>query len=418
MTARVSSAPSRHAARIASLVGLVLLSLMLSEEGWAKPSGEPHEYLAAESQEAGATAPSDGQQIVELSLKRGDTLFDLLGAQGLTILNRSAVMQALEAVYDPRRLRPGDKIRLVTEPQAAGLRVRSLHLETGRAADLTVDIDAAKPRDRQGPLRAAAETHRVSGIAGTDFRVTLQRMALPKALIKEIVAALRDDPGMPSSPPAASHFSILYETLSRPSGAVDAELELIALDDGHRLHRIYRYRAGEGLPVYMHEDGHGVTLVRLGEPLRTEIVTSPYGWRIHPVFGDRRFHKGVDYGAPLGTPVFAVADGTVEDAGWRGNYGRYVRLDHGTGLATAYAHLSRIAKGLANGQHVRQGQVIGYVGQTGVATGPHLYYEVIVDGEQVDPLNLPDAIAVHLEGESLAGFRRYTRMLRQEASLF
>jgi murein DD-endopeptidase MepM/ murein hydrolase activator NlpD len=147
-------------------------------------------------------------------------------------------------------------------------------------------------------------------------------------------------------------------------------------------------------------------------------VTSPYGWRIHPVFGDRRFHKGVDYGAPLGTPVFAVADGTVEDAGWRGNYGRYVRLDHGTGLATAYAHLSRIAKGLANGQHVRQGQVIGYVGQTGVATGPHLYYEVIVDGEQVDPLNLPDAIAVHLEGESLAGFRRYTRMLRQEASLF
>jgi murein DD-endopeptidase MepM/ murein hydrolase activator NlpD len=377
--------------------------LSLSVSGWAKPPGDP----------------GDGRKTVELTLASGDTLFGLLGPGDLQAVNRAAVMQAVNEVYDSRRLRPGDKVLLTIEPQRDGTLVRSLHLETGRGADLTIDVDAGASPDRRALAAADGLPHRLSGLAGPSFRATLQRLALPKPLIEDIMAALGRDPDMPPSPPAGSHFTIFYETLPPSAGGVESELKFIAIDDGHKVHRIYRYPVGDGNPAYVQDDGHGVALIRLGQPLRIkEIVTSPYGWRIHPVFGDRRFHKGVDYGAPTGTPVLAAADGTVGDVGWRGNYGRYIRVDHGTGLATAYAHLSRFAKGLAAGQHVRQGQVIGYVGQTGVATGPHLYYEVIVGGKRVDPLNLPDAVSVRLEGPSLAGFQRYTQALRQEASLY
>jgi murein DD-endopeptidase MepM/ murein hydrolase activator NlpD len=128
--------------------------------------------------------------------------------------------------------------------------------------------------------------------------------------------------------------------------------------------------------------------VALSEPLKHTKVTSPYGWRVHPVLGAWRFHEGVDFGAPKGTPVLAAAGGVVTDIGRRGNYGEYIRLRHGSHVQTAYAHLSGFAHGLHVGSAVARGQVIGYVGRSGLATGPHLYYEVIVDGHRLDPLKI------------------------------
>ena len=114
-------------------------------------------------------------------------------------------------------------------------------------------------------------------------------------------------------------------------------------------------------------------------------ISSPFGWRIHPVLHVRLFHKGVDYEASAGTPVRAAADGVIEDYGYRGNYGNYIRLRHTGRLETAYAHLAGFSPVLAAGASVHRGDVIGYVGTTGISTGPHLYYEVLVDGRQIDP---------------------------------
>ncbi len=134
---------------------------------------------------------------------------------------------------------------------------------------------------------------------------------------------------------------------------------------------------------------HAIALpVALSEPLTHIRVTSPYGWRVHPVLGSWRFHEGVDFGAPKGTPVLAAAGGVVADIGRRGNYGEYIRVRHGNQVQTAYAHLSGFAHGLHVGSTVARGQVIGYVGRSGLATGPHLYYEVIVDGHRLDPLKI------------------------------
>ncbi|KAB7739707.1 peptidoglycan DD-metalloendopeptidase family protein [Parvibaculum sedimenti] len=150
----------------------------------------------------------------------------------------------------------------------------------------------------------------------------------------------------------------------------------------------------------------------LGSPVRTGRMTSPWGWRIHPVLGVRKFHKGVDYAAPKGTPVYATDDGEVQTIGWRGNYGRYIKLTHNEHLATAYAHLSRFAAGLKPGAHVRKGQVIAYIGASGLATGNHLYYEVIVDNKRVNPLqNI--VVQTNLDGSKQVELEPYATQLSE-----
>ncbi len=129
----------------------------------------------------------------------------------------------------------------------------------------------------------------------------------------------------------------------------------------------------------------GTHLVTLETPVEDERITSPYGWRVHPILKKRRFHKGVDFGAPEGTPVHAAEDGVIEAIGRRGHYGLYVRIRHCSTVETAYAHLASFTPGLAVGSTVSRGQVIAEVGRTGWATGPHLYYEVIVNGHRINP---------------------------------
>jgi len=129
----------------------------------------------------------------------------------------------------------------------------------------------------------------------------------------------------------------------------------------------------------------GTHLVTLDEPVEDGHVTSPYGWRVHPILKKRRFHKGVDFGAPEGTPVHAAEDGVIEAIGRQGHYGLYLRIRHCATVETAYAHLASFTPGLQVGSTVSRGEVIAEVGRTGWATGPHLYYEVIVNGRRINP---------------------------------
>ncbi len=156
----------------------------------------------------------------------------------------------------------------------------------------------------------------------------------------------------------------------------------------------------------------GVTTLELGTPVQNARMTSPWGWRVHPVLGVRKFHKGVDFAAPKGTPVYAAESGVVQDLGWRGNYGRYLKISHNEHLATAYAHLAKFAPGLHAGSHVRKGQVIAYIGASGLATGNHLYYEVLVDNKQVDPLQ-DVMVQVSLDGSSQIKLEPYATRVSQ-----
>ena len=142
-------------------------------------------------------------------------------------------------------------------------------------------------------------------------------------------------------------------------------------------------------------------------------ITSRYGMRRHPILGYRRMHRGLDFKAGYGTPIYAVSDGTVQVAGRNGGHGNYVKLNHGNGLQTGYSHMSRIA--VSRGSQVRRGQVIGYVGSTGLSTGPHLHYEMYRNGRNIDPASVQFVTRAQLAGAELANFRgRLAQLLETE----
>lgn len=176
--------------------------------------------------------------------------------------------------------------------------------------------------------------------------------------------------------------------------------------DGHES-RVYRYALDSGDEALVNENGEGVRLTPLTQPVPNSRMTSGFGWRIHPVLLRRRFHNGVDFAAPLGTPVLAAEDGTIELIGRRGHYGEYIRMRHADPLETGYAHLSGYATGLRPGSQVSKGQVIGYIGETGWSTGPHLFFEVYLAGHRINPLDNPMPLPVQLSGQELDAFQRF-----------
>lgn len=194
------------------------------------------------------------------------------------------------------------------------------------------------------------------------------------------------------------------ELLFRKSVDTHPELVFVEFDTKGENKRLYRHEV-EGKADYFNEDGSSMTKYLMHKPLPNGRLNDGFGWRIHPVLHVRKHHNGVDYDAPIGSPIVAAGDGIVELISWQKGYGKYVRIRHQGGYSTTYAHLSGEAKGLKVGQHVKQGEVIAYVGSTGYSTGPHLYYELKVGDQYVDPLKAQLKAGEKLTGSSMSSFR-------------
>ena len=176
------------------------------------------------------------------------------------------------------------------------------------------------------------------------------------------------------------------------------------------------FKDGDGKGAYFGLDGQSKQRAFLASPLEFSRVTSGFAMRMHPIFNAWKQHNGVDYGAPTGTPVRTVGEGVVEFAGWQNGYGNVIHIQHGNERSTVYAHLSRID--VAKGQRVEQGAVIGAVGQTGWATGPHLHYEVKINGAQQDPLLVAQSSeAVTISPAGLARFSQLAQSVRVQLGI-
>jgi murein DD-endopeptidase MepM/ murein hydrolase activator NlpD len=168
---------------------------------------------------------------------------------------------------------------------------------------------------------------------------------------------------------------------------------------------LYRYADGSGEVDFYNAKGESVRKALLRTPIDGAKLTSGFGMRNHPILGYSLMHKGVDFGAPTGTPIQAAGHGVIDEAGPKGAYGNYVRIRHNNGYSTAYAHMSRFAQGIRAGKRVTQGQIIGYVGATGRVTGAHLHYEVLADNRQLNPLSVKVPTGIKLAGKELAKFQ-------------
>jgi murein DD-endopeptidase MepM/ murein hydrolase activator NlpD len=205
---------------------------------------------------------------------------------------------------------------------------------------------------------------------------------------------------------AGDYFEIMYDTKIDDDGEVVCSgiTSFAALTTQGRRLTLYRYQDSQGTVDYFDEKGRSLKKNLMVTPVDGARISSRYGKRRHPILGYSRMHKGLDFAAPSGTPIKAAGDGVVESAAYSRSYGNNVRLRHSNSYQTRYGHMRRFARGIRAGVRVKQGQIIGYVGSTGMSTGPHLHYEVLHHGRHLNPSSIKAKPSRILEGSELARF--------------
>ncbi|HEX2479830.1 MAG TPA: peptidoglycan DD-metalloendopeptidase family protein [Geminicoccaceae bacterium] len=347
----------------------------------------------------------------QITVRRGDTLMDILGRAGIAPSEAHAAVRSLLTVYDPRRLRAGQELLIRAAQQPAEVGARRL---IGLDFDLDFDHTVRVSRGADGSYATAKVArpqrrdlvHR-AGIIDDSLYLSAERAAVPQDVTISLIKLFSWDVDFQRDVRQGDRFEALFETVALEDGSDivrGGDLLYAALSIDGRLFEGYRFELPDGGVAYFDRSGKSLRKFLMRTPIDGARLSSRFGMRRHPILGYNRMHQGVDFAAPTGTPIYAAGEGKVEIAKRNGGYGKYIRIRHTGEYSTAYAHLSRFAKGIAPGRRVRQGEVIGYVGTTGRSTGPHLHYEVLRRGAQINPLQIKQAANQQLAGADLERF--------------
>jgi murein DD-endopeptidase MepM/ murein hydrolase activator NlpD len=354
-------------------------------------------------------SPAAAPDRVVLRLQRGDTLGEMLRAVNVPADDATAFIAALRRVMDIRDLRVGQEIMLLLQEQdgADDMLLVGAQIATGPLRRVSVERGADGQYTavmRDNPL--TREHVRAVGVVRASLYGAGANAGVPLGVMVEMIRAFSYDVDFQREMHPGDRFEVVYERFTDETGvfARDGAVIYAALTLNGNPRRIYRHQATDGTWDYYNDRGESVRKALLRTPINGARLTSGFGNRFHPILGYTAFHRGIDFGAGTGTPIQSAGDGRIEQMGWNGGYGNYVRVRHTGEYATAYAHMSRFVRGLRVGSSVRQGQVIGFVGATGRATGPHLHYEVIRGGRQINPLGVRFAAGRRLAGPELARF--------------
>lgn len=364
----------------------------------------------AEDETVDAGDPADVTGVSrKIAVGRGDTLMKMLVNAGVERGESQEIVTALNRLYDPRKMQLGQEMMLTFTREDDGMKIASLafapSVERNVAVKRTADGDF-KAEQVLVPLQQVRA--KASGTIDDSLFMAARRAGVPMPVLSEFIKLFSYDVDFQREIKVGDKFEVMFDRKVDPSGKAAKEGDILYASmtlSGQSL-RYWRYSPSDSKePEYFNEKGQSIRKALLRTPIDGARLTSGFGMRSHPILGYTTQHQGVDFGAPIGTPIQAAGDGTVEMAGWNGAYGKYVRVKHNGTFATAYAHMSTFAADLKPGQRVRQGQIIGYVGTTGRSTGPHLHYEVHRDGRQIDPLSVRFPTGRALEGKELHRFR-------------
>ena len=351
--------------------------------------------------EAAWTPPPGETAQTAIEIAAGGTLAQELLALGIDPVESDRAIDALREVFNPRRIRAGQIVEVAHD--GARLVGFTLAFAPGQRAEVARDGEAFHARLVEVALRRRLTA--ASGHIESSLYEAALAAGVPQPVLAATIRAYSFDVDFQREIRTGDSFTLLYERFVDEAGRTlrhGAPLHAVLRLSG-RVLPIYRFTPQSGFDDYFNRSGESVRKALLRTPIDGARITSSYGMRT--LFGYTRMHKGVDFGAPTGTPILAAGDGVVDYVGRNGAYGNYVRLRHNSTYKTAYAHMSRFASGLARGARVRQGEIIGYVGSSGRSTGPHLHYEVLVNDERIDPQSLRLPAGEILAGEELARFQ-------------
>jgi len=342
--------------------------------------------------------------IKTIKVKSGDSLGPLLQKHGLSGQQAYKVTEAFSKVYKPRNVRVGQTF--------------GLHFANGTLEHLTFKpgVDKTVFVDRMGEDYAAREisaefkyeTLSVASEISNSLYVDATRLGAPDKVVAQFANIYEYSVDFQRDIQPGDAFELFFEVARDHNGKIIKAGDLLYTSFSPRGKKTdyYLYKDAKGRENFYDAKGKTAKRKLRATPINGARLSSSFGRRKHPILGYRKMHTGVDFAAPRGTPILAAGSGTVERANRYGGYGNYIRIRHTDGYKTAYAHLSKFARGVKAGKYVKQDQVIGYVGTTGRSTGPHLHYEVIHHGKKINPRRLSQLSGKPLKKSEMGAFKQ------------
>lgn len=337
----------------------------------------------------------------------GDTLLDIFTVHGVSAEDTQNSIEAFSELFDPRRIKPGHEIILYYE-ENNGLEFAGFGLQLDPKREILVKRIALGTFEAERVLRDFNKKLLwAEGRIQSNLFTSAVSTGLPIEVLLQLIQLYSFDVDFQREIRKGDSYYILYEREIDAGGKYinDGEILYARLILEDRDLEIYRYTDFEGMTDYFDPGGKSVRKTLLKTPLPGSRITSGFGMRKSPILGYTRFHPALDFSAPSGTPVLAGGDGRVIFARYNDTYGHHIKLSHANGYETLYAHLSGYAGNIRKGARIIQGDTIGFVGNTGMSTGPHLHYEVLYQGEHINPSVLDVPPGKILEGDELAEFR-------------
>jgi len=378
------------------------------------------------------TAPAQAPSAVEtrtLQFKAGETITEVLTDAGVSMDDATAVVDAMRPHFNPRNIRAGQTFEATFGPSPASIGPRPIAYTGSDASNerkllslsfapsienqITVKLTVPQGYIAETVQRKFNERYqRASAKIDSSLYLAAMRAGIPANVVVDLIRMFSYEVDFQRDVQPGDEFEVVFSRFYGEDGKVAKTGDILSasMTLSGKKHALYRFESN-GEEEYFDEGGQSARSMLMKTPVDGARISSRFGRRFHPVLGYTRMHKGIDFAVPSGTPVMAAGGGVVVHAAYTNGFGNLVILQHANGYQTAYGHLSRFAAGVKKGARVRQGQIVAYSGSTGISTGPHLHYEVRVNGAQVNPTNIKMA-----NGRSLTGQERST-FLKERARI-
>lgn len=351
-------------------------------------------------------------------LEQGSNLMATLTATGLERTVAYNAIEALRDVFNPRKLRAGQEFDLVYSAEAEDSIELLDELSFQPDPETIVSVSRTEEGYQASSDKVALTTSNnvASGVIEQSLFLAAERNGVPLAVLMDMIELYSYEVDFQRDIQPGDNFEVMYQELKNDDGervrygdVLYASMTL----SGNEV-RLYSFTDKNGDTDFYNQKGESYRRALMRTPINGARLSSGYGQRKHPILGYTKMHKGIDFAAPRGTPIFAAGNGTIAKIGRNGGYGNYIMIRHNDSYDTAYAHMKGFAKGLKQGARVKQGDVIGYVGTTGRSTGPHLHYEILKNNVQVNPIKIKMPSGKKLKGEELDTFLADADILRKQ----
>jgi len=363
---------------------------------WGKWSPPPPPRLADKT----------GLQKTDYIVKKGDSLYNILKTCGISDSQIDQAAKSIRMIYDLASLRPGNAVKIWLSNETP-VRLVRMHYDIDGFNELEVNNEAGVFKALKNTHELEVRLERVTGHIKSNLYESAVGSGLPPEIVMDLTDIFAWDVNFFTDIREGDSYTILYERnyVQKAFKGYGKILAASFVNQGVE-HIAIHYHGGKNNEGYYDENGRPIRKLFLKAPLNFRRISSGFTWhRRHPISQVVKPHLGIDYAAPSGVPVVALGRGTVLFNGWSGGFGKSIQIGHPSGYVTYYGHLSRFAKGLARGSDVDQGEVIGYVGSTGISTGPHLDFRVHLKGKFINPLTLRPVNGRPLHKEALNDFR-------------